>query len=411
MRNQSDRDAPNASSGDQAGRVCVTESGPDRGPKMAGSAPGGLTILLVEDDAPTAYSVARLLKALGHEVVTAPDGVEAWSILQDLRAQVVITDWMMPRMDGLELCRRIRESTGRPYTYVVLLTARGGSEDRLAALAAGADDFLSKPFDSRELVARLAVAQRLLTMQEELERKNVILGELATTDELTGLKNRRRLSEELQTHFSLAARQRLPLSLIFLDVDSFKTYNDAFGHQAGDDALRGIADIIRGSTRIHDMAARYGGEEFIILLPMTGPVVARTLAERLRKSIEERDWPHCGVTASFGVATMTSKTLESRILLEEADRALYISKDRGRNCVTHYADLSDEERQAVGDRGTRLSAAIQAADRRRISPQRAGGRRGARGELRRPGRGLVAHPWTSTMPGRSATAGESPRWC
>ena len=222
--------------------------------------------------------------------------------------QVVLADWMMPWMDGLELCRRIRGLAGRPYTYFVLFTGRGGCEERLEALAAGVDDFLAKPFDTRELVARLEIARRLLSMQEDLERKNAALRELATTDELTGLKNRRSFFEALESHFALAARQRSPLSLVMLDVDRFKTYNDAFGHPAGDDVLRGIADVLRSTTRAHDTVARHGGEEFTVLLPVTGPVVARGMAERLRETIEQRDWPHRSVTASFGVASMTLKT-------------------------------------------------------------------------------------------------------
>ena len=151
--------------------------------------------------------MTRLLKGLGHEVVAAADGVEAWSLLQRRRVDLVLSDWMMPGSDGLELCRRIRALSGRPYTYIVVVTARGGSDDRLEALAAGADDFLAKPFDTRELVARLGIASRLLAMQEELERKNEALRALATTDELTGLKNRRRFFEELDFHFAQAARQ------------------------------------------------------------------------------------------------------------------------------------------------------------------------------------------------------------
>lgn len=213
----------------------VTEAGPGLTEMRAGVAPGRMTILLVEDDAPTIHAVAQLLGALGHEVVTAADGVEAWSLLQRRCVQVVLADWMMPRMDGLELCRRIRGLAGRPYTYFVLFTGRGGCEERLEALAAGVDDFLAKPFDTRELAARLEIARRLLSMQEDLERKNVALRELATTDELTGLKNRRSFFEAMESHFALAARQGSPLSLVMLDVDQFKTYNDAFGHPAGDD--------------------------------------------------------------------------------------------------------------------------------------------------------------------------------
>jgi diguanylate cyclase (GGDEF)-like protein len=261
---------------------------------------------------------------------------------------VVLTDWMMPGLDGLELCRRIRGLAGRPYTYFVIFTGRAGFEDRLEALAAGADDFLGKPFDPRELVARLEIARRLLAIQDDLERKNVALRDLATTDELTGLKNRRSFFEMLESHFALATRQRSPLSLVLLDVDHFKTYNDAFGHPAGDDLLRGLADVLRCTTRAHDTVARHGGEEFAVLLPATGAVVARGLASRLQESIERRDWPHSPITASFGVATMTSRTANALELVDQADRALYASKRRGRNRVTHQADLGDGPGNAGG---------------------------------------------------------------
>jgi diguanylate cyclase (GGDEF)-like protein/putative nucleotidyltransferase with HDIG domain len=338
-RSDDDEANPDPSKDDCCDRV--TGAGPGLTEMRDGVAPGRMTILLVEDDASTAHAIARLLGALGHEVVTAAHGVEAWSLIQDHHTPLVLADWMMPEMDGLELCRRIRGLAGRPYTYFVLFTGRCACEDRLEALAAGVDDFLAKPFDTRELVARVEIARRLLAVQENLERKNVALRKLSTTDELTGLKNRRHLTEELESHFALAARQRTPLSLVFLDVDHFKSYNDAFGHLAGDDVLRGIGEVLRGSTRNHDTAARHGGEEFAVLLPATGPVVARGLAERLRKTIQRRDWPHRRMTASFGVATMTLKTGEARELMEQADFALYHSKGSGRNRVTHQADLGD----------------------------------------------------------------------
>jgi diguanylate cyclase (GGDEF)-like protein len=186
------------------------------------------------------------------------------------------------------------------------------------------------------------IARRLLAVQEDLERKNVALRELATTDELTGLKNRRSFFEALQSHFALASRQRSPLSLVLLDVDRFKACNDTFGHLAGDDVLRGIADVLHNTTRAQDTVARHGGEEFAILLPATGPVVARGMAERLRETLERRDWTYGPVTASFGVATMTLRTDKALDLMEQADRALYASKRRGRNRVTHQADLGGD---------------------------------------------------------------------
>jgi diguanylate cyclase (GGDEF)-like protein/putative nucleotidyltransferase with HDIG domain len=341
MYDWSDAAGANPDLGNDDRRDDVTGAGPGPTEMRAGAAPERMTILLVEDDTPTAHALSQLLGALGHEVVMAADGVEAWSLLQHRRVQVVLADWVMPWMDGLELCRRIRVPSGRPYIYFVLFTCRGKCEDRLEALAAGADDFLAKPFDTRELVARLEIARRLLAVQEDLERKNVSLRELASTDGLTGLTNRRSFFEALESHFALAARQRTPLSLVLLDVDHFKTHNDAFGHLAGDDVLRGVADGLRSMTRAQDTVSRYGGEEFALLLPMTGRVVARAMAERLREAIERRDDPHRPVTASFGVASMTLKTGKALELVAQADRALYASKRRGRNCVTHQADLGD----------------------------------------------------------------------
>jgi diguanylate cyclase (GGDEF)-like protein len=298
-----------------------------------------MRILLAEDEKVTAAVLGATLTSWGHDVTVADDGPAAWRLIRQEHFPVVLSDWMMPGLDGLELCRRVRGLAGRPYTYFVMFTGRAGFEDRLEALAAGADDFLGKPFDPRELVARLEIARRLLAIQDDLERKNAALRELATIDELTGLKNRRSFFEMLESHFALAARRRSPLSLVLLDVDHFKTYNDAFGHPAGDDLLRGVADVLRDTTRARDMVARHGGEEFAVLLPATGSVVARGLAGRLQEAIERRDWPHSPITASFGVATMTLKTGDALELVDQADRALYASKRRGRNRVTHQADL------------------------------------------------------------------------
>jgi diguanylate cyclase (GGDEF)-like protein len=300
-----------------------------------------MRILLAEDEEVTAEVLGGTLTSWGHDVTIAADGPAAWRLIQHEHFPVVLSDWMMPGMDGLELCRRIRSMAGRPYTYFVMFTGRDGFEDRLKALAAGADDFLGKPFDPRELVARLEIARRLLVIQDELERKNVALRELATTDELTGLKNRRSFFEMLESHFALAARQRSPLSLVLLDVDHFKSYNDTFGHPAGDDLLRRLADVLRCTTRAHDTVSRHGGEEFAVLLPATGAVVARGLAGRLQETIERRYWPHSPVTASFGVTTMTLQTGNALELVDQADRALYASKRSGRNRVTHLADLGD----------------------------------------------------------------------
>jgi diguanylate cyclase (GGDEF)-like protein len=196
------------------------------------------------------------------------------------------------------------------------------------------------------------VAQRILTMQEELqarsreleamrdelERQNRWLAEMAVCDSLTGLKNHRHFREVLDASFAFAVRQRMPLSVVMLDVDQFKAYNDSFGHPAGDTVLKNLAAMLENNSREHDLVARYGGEEFAILLPGTESSAARLVCERMRRLIERHPWPHRPITASFGVATASLSTLSAEQLIDEADQALYHSKRRGRNRVTHVQD-------------------------------------------------------------------------
>jgi diguanylate cyclase (GGDEF)-like protein len=254
-------------------------------------------------------------------------------------ASLLISDWMMPHLDGLELCRRIRAAVLDRYIYIILLTSRDEREDRLKGLRAGADDFLTKPPDPDELAVRLEIAGRIVDVHDQLARKNSRLAELATTDELTGVKNRRRFREDLDLLFAYSNRQGTPLSVILLDIDHFKQYNDTFGHPAGDQVLHWIGATLRTVVRNHDVVARYGGEEFVVLLPATGADEAREVSERLRSAIACRPWPHRTVTASLGLATTDSNTPNAATLVEQADQALYRSKQAGRNRITHYAAL------------------------------------------------------------------------
>ena len=203
----------------------------------------GTTVLVAEDHAPTVRDLVLLAEARGHSVIAVADGTRAWSVLRRRRVSLVIVGRAIPGLDGLELCRRIRARRADHYTYIVL-TGEGGDCHRLEGLHAGADDFLARPLDLREMTARLVIARRILAMQEGLARKNAELARLAETDPLTGLCNRRRFDEALRMHASLANRRGLPLALAMLDVDHFKAYNDAFGHPAGDGVLRGS----RGSS-------------------------------------------------------------------------------------------------------------------------------------------------------------------
>jgi diguanylate cyclase (GGDEF)-like protein len=298
-----------------------------------------MKILIAEDQPVAALHLRRTLEKMGHEAEVAPDGEAAWQRVRDGDVPLLISDWMMPRLDGLELCRRIRaEGTGR-YTYIILLTSLEGREGRLWGLRAGADDFLNKPPDPDELAVRLEIAGRILAVHDQLAHQNARLAELAATDELTGVKNRRRFREDLDLLFAHAARHRSPLSLLLLDIDHFKQYNDAFGHPAGDRVLRQVGATLRSNVRAHDVVARYGGEEFVVLMPATDLDASVEVAERLRRAIAGSDWPHRPVTASFGAATSDPDTTDAATLVDQADRALYLSKQAGRNRVTHLASV------------------------------------------------------------------------
>jgi two-component system cell cycle response regulator len=299
-----------------------------------------MKILIAEDQPPAALYLLRTLERIGHEATVARDGEEAWRIIQDQDVPLLISDWMMPNLDGPGLCRRIRSSSSDRYTFIILLTSRDRREDRLTGLRAGADDFLIKPPDPDELALRLEIAERILAVHYQLALQNAQLVELATVDELTGTKNRRRFREDLDLLFGQAARLATPLSLIMLDLDHFKKYNDSFGHPAGDEALRWSGSILRTAVRAHDVVARYGGEEFVVLLPATGAIEALEVAERLRSAIAGRPWPHCKMTASLGVATAGPDTPNAADLVDQADQALYHSKLSGRNQVNHYKDCA-----------------------------------------------------------------------
>lgn len=295
-----------------------------------------MKILVAEDQVVAAMHLRRVLEKLGHEVTVAPDGEAAWERIRDDDYPLLISDWMMPHLDGPDLCRRIRDARLDRYTYIILLTSLDRQEDRVKGLRAGADDFLTKPPDPAELSVRLEIADRILAVHDQLARQNARLAELASTDELTGVKNRRRFGEDLELLYTQADRHGFPLSLILMDIDHFKAYNDAFGHPAGDRVLHEVGAILRTNIRGHDVVARYGGEEFAVLLPTTDESGAMEAADRLRRAIAGRDWPHRPVTASFGVATTGVETADASALVDQADRALYMAKEAGRDRTVHF---------------------------------------------------------------------------
>ncbi len=474
-----------------------------------------MRILIADDDRFSSKLLGRVLENMGHEVVAAANGAEAWRMFQADGHRLIISDWMMPEMDGTELFRNIRARGCDSYVYLILLTGKNSREDRLAGLAAGADDFLTKPLDQAELSARIAAAERILGMQSELQSKSaelealnheigrqmqvtsmanhrfselfsglpvacftydsdglihewnraaerlfgvssmaameqpmeliacaqherenireviqgvfegksfealeydaqsaeghtiklltntfplrsqggdvfgaisasiditeqkaleeqlgsslrtsqemnaqlesqradleiltVRLGELATTDGLTSLCNHRHFRDHLNIEFELSSGSGDSLSVVLLDVDKFKQYNDSFGHPAGDEVLRRVAAALRGAARPGDLVARYGGEEFVVLLPATEASEACEVAENLRAALESGSWEHRDITASFGVATMTDEMSKPAELVDLADQALYRSKEAGRNRVTHAQEISGGGREA-----------------------------------------------------------------
>lgn len=307
-----------------------------------------MKILIVDDD-PALRRIlqAQLLRA-GHDVVEAADGQAAWDILQEDPIRLVITDWMMPVMDGPELVRRIREAIGSQlfpnYVYIILLTAKVGKNDVVAGLEAGADDYLTKPFDPRELRARVTIGERIISLESSLSDARRQMEILAMQDGVTGLLNRRAIHQHAEAELSRTQRHHAPVSLVLLDIDHFKSVNDRFGHLVGDQALRMVADVLVEKKRPYDWAGRWGGEEFLLVLPRTTLAEAHRVADRVRLSVAATyltfaDEQKLNVEVSLGVTSTfgNPEALPSLdMLLQQADEALYHAKGTGRNRVSLY---------------------------------------------------------------------------
>jgi two-component system chemotaxis response regulator CheY len=303
-------------------------------------------ILVADDDPVSRLAIIRMAQQFGHECLPVADGEAAWQLLDGSAVDVVISDWLMPGLDGIELCSRIRERNDG-YVYVILATSLSDGKDRLTGMRAGADDYLVKPIVPDELQARLIVASRVTALhrelarhQRQLERINQEEARAARTDALTQLGNRLRLEEDLATIQARAQRYGHRYCAVLCDLDHFKRYNDAMGHPAGDEALRAVASVIRTQCRSGDGAYRYGGEEFVVILPEQTLATAAIAAERLRAAVEGLGIPHPGVdrpgvvTLSVGVAELrASDHITVDRLVAEADLALYRAKELGRNRV------------------------------------------------------------------------------
>jgi len=299
----------------------------------------GIKVLVAEDDPVSLRLVETMLRKWDYVPVPARDGVEALEALSAEDApQLAILDWMMPRKDGVSVCREVRSQAGRPYVYILLLTAKTQKRDLLEGLGAGADDYLTKPFSADELKARLFAGERILGFQQQLVEAREALRVQAIRDALTGLFNRRYLEEALARELRRAERGGSALALLMLDLDHFKRFNDARGHPAGDDLLKRLGALIDARTRREDVACRYGGEEFVLILPGASVETARRRAEELRQAVfdsnaERASQPLGAVSVSVGVACFPEHGSTPASLLAAADHALYVAKASGRNCV------------------------------------------------------------------------------
>jgi diguanylate cyclase (GGDEF)-like protein len=300
-----------------------------------------VNVVVVDDDPVVRLVLAKAVTGLGHVSMPAETGQAALDLVEGKPVDVVVSDWMMPGMTGLELCQRIRAREAIEYVYFVLVTALDDTEHALAGFAAGVDDCLVKPVRPFDLQTRLMVAERVTDLhrrlaerQRGLERSNVEMAATARMEPLTGLGNRLKMNEDLDIFRSRRDRYHEPFGVALFDIDHFKSLNDTAGHLAGDQALRQVAAVIRRELREADMAYRYGGEELLVVLPAGVRRVAAA-AERIRKAVEHAAIPHPGrpgpetvVTLSVGVAAAEG---DAESFLSAADNALYKAKSEGRN--------------------------------------------------------------------------------
>jgi diguanylate cyclase (GGDEF)-like protein len=304
-----------------------------------------MIILVADDDATSRRLLENAVTQLGYEVVTATDGLGAWNLLRQQDIRMVIADWEMPGMNGLSLCRRIRSGVLPHYVFVILITSKDDRADTLTGLEAGADDYLTKPFDRAELCARLRTGQRIVDLEKELSAKNRALDDLnarlermTVTDPLMNIGNRRGLYDALG---QLGGGEESQYALVMCDVDDFKSYNDTYGHAAGDDVLRDISTEMKKCLREGDGLFRYGGEEIVAYLRGADLAAGRQIAERLCHAVEALAMPHSGslsgvVTLSCGVAVSFAGASKARgweEVLAHADEALYRAKSAGKNRV------------------------------------------------------------------------------
>ena len=360
-------------------RVCQAEQGEggeaptsesDEPRRVAVSAPeppaaeGGMDVLVVDDDLVSLKMLERRLVHAGHRVTTACDGDDALRLSLQKCPQIVVADWDMPGLDGLQLCRALRKIATGQRIYFVLVTGTDDEESVVKAFEHGVDDYVTKPFNPRILLARVNAGSRIIQLQDEVERgrqkteKHMMdlqvltrrLRSAALTDPLTGLPNRRYAMKRLSQAWESSRRTEKPVSVIMMDIDYFKSVNDNFGHDAGDAVLTGVADVLLKACREEEDVCRIGGEEFIVICANTSADEAGRAAERLREAIEETPIPWADhahkVTMSLGVACRTEDMTDFEGLIKAADESVFVAKKSGRNRVVVANDDEELKRSA-----------------------------------------------------------------
>lgn len=296
-----------------------------------------MKILIAEDDLTSRTILVSMLSKRGFEVKAAANGDEAYKALEnDPSILLALIDWEMPGMSGLDVCRKIRKLDAQIPPYLILLTAKSEKENIVKGLDAGANDYIPKPYHKEELHARIRVGQRMIELQEELIEARDALAHEAMHDPLTGSLNRRAILDALNKELNRSQRTNSSVSIGLCDLDHFKKVNDTYGHQAGDDVLRGFVDTVRNNLRGYDLVGRYGGEEFLVVAPGSTGAKKEKLYERLRAQVEAFRLPmnsgKLGITVSIGVASSVSTSTVDE-MIGAADRALYKAKEDGRNQV------------------------------------------------------------------------------
>jgi two-component system, cell cycle response regulator len=316
----------------------VTSASIERELRANDAAAQDLQVLVVDDSPVYRKLVEHALDGSPFSLLFAKSGREALELFARYLPAIVISDWMMPDLSGLDLCQRLRADVHRGYTYIILLTSIAEKNNVVKGLAAGADDYLTKPFDPGELLARIGVGRRIIDLHRQIDAKNKLLEDLAHTDPLTGLPNRRAIEDWAARQLRGAARHGFPYWVVLADLDSFKSINDTHGHSGGDALLQQFAGILKTVIRSSDICGRLGGDEFLLVITHVEADAIIKTVERFREKLAEKQFEigneKVTITASFGIAGFSGKEiLDFTTLVRRADKALYAAKHAGRNLI------------------------------------------------------------------------------